>query len=70
MTQTKVDERMVYLAILKSDECQCEKPKKRGMAFCYSCYTQLPNHLKTDLYQRIGNGFEEAYDKALNWLND
>jgi hypothetical protein len=59
-----------YIDVLKSDECQCEKPKKPHMALCYHCFYRLPQFLKRDLYRPIRSGFESAYDSAVQFLNE
>jgi hypothetical protein len=58
-----------YIKELMSDECQCGRLKQHRRSFCYKCYTSLPKHMQRDLYQRMGDGYEEAYDEAVHWLN-
>lgn len=58
-----------YFETLAGTECQCGRTKKTKMAFCYKCYSSLPKDMLDDLWQRIGQGFEEAYEKAVGWLN-
>jgi hypothetical protein len=58
-----------YIDQFKSDECICERPKKPRFAFCFNCYSRLPNDMKRALYRSFGNGFEEAYDEAYRFLN-
>ena len=67
---TTIDDRRFYLETLKSEECQCERPKKRGYAFCYRCFHRLPGHLRTAIYRPIGAGFEQAYEDAYRYLNN
>jgi hypothetical protein len=57
-----------YLREFISEECQCGKYKKSQMSFCYPCYKSLPRDLQRNLYNRLGNGYEEAYDEALTYL--
>lgn len=57
-----------YLDELKSEQCFCGLTKKRGFSFCYNDYTRLPRQMQTDLWQPMGDGYEEAYDKAVEWL--
>jgi len=57
-----------YASELKSDECQCGRTKKPKMSFCYICYKSLPADMQKALYQRIGDGYEEAYDEAVVYL--
>jgi len=57
-----------YLSQLSGEECFCDRPKKRGYAFCYSCYMKLPKNMQKDLYQKIGAGYEEAYTAAIRFM--
>jgi len=59
-----------YLAALYSDECVCGENKKPKKTFCYSCYKKLPHDLQIDLYNRMGDGYEQAYDAAVKWLEE
>ena len=59
-----------YLDELKSKECFCGRKKKSMFSFCYKCYSALPKDLKRDLYLSIRHGYEDAYDKAVEWLGD
>ena len=58
-----------YVEHLRSEECQCGKPKKRGRSLCYSCWKQLPYDYRMGLWLKLGDGYEEAYDAACKWLN-
>ena len=58
-----------YLEALKSNACQCERPKQRGQSLCRKCYWALPAHMRHDLYQKMGAGYEAAYDAAVEFLN-
>lgn len=53
---------------IKSDECQCGKPKQPGRAFCFRCYGELPDELRRGLYLRAGTGLVEAYEEAFKYL--
>lgn len=57
-----------YIKELMSDECACGRPKRPGHSFCYRCYRSLPGHMQHDLFQIVGNGYEEAYEAAVKWL--
>lgn len=59
-----------YLYELRSDMCCCEGQKKPGRSFCYDCYKKLPPDMQRALYQRIRDGYEEAYDAAVKWLTE
>ena len=66
---TVKNDRRFYLDELMSDECQCGSYKKPRYSFCYRCYKSLPWGMQQDLYAGIGDGYEEAYDKAVKFLN-
>jgi hypothetical protein len=53
--------------ILSSPYCECGHGKNYGHAFCGDWY-KLPSGLKTDLFRRIGWGFENAYLEAQSLL--
>ena len=57
-----------YIDELNSEECICGKEKVPGNSFCYTCYKSLPLRMREALYQRLGCGYEAAYDKAVEWL--
>lgn len=59
-----------YLRDLMSNECLCGKTKKKGHSFCYEDFKALPQDLKNDLYSRMGDGYEQAYDAAVKWLEE
>ena len=59
-----------YLKELKSNGCYCGKTKKPFMAFCYRCYKLLPREIAGRLYKRLGQGYEKAYNDAINYLSD
>lgn len=50
--------------------CRCGRPKRTRETFCASCYHRLPTHLRRALYQRIGQGYEEAYEAAIDYLDN
>ena len=62
-------DRRFYVNVLKSPECQCGRTKKPGRALCWPCYQPLPRYMQDDLHQSLGDGFEEAYEAAVAWLN-
>jgi len=57
-----------YIDELMSDECACGRPKWPKRSFCYRCYVRLPADMRRDLYKRIGDGYEAAYEEAVKWL--
>jgi len=58
-----------YIKELKRDECQCGRPKKPGFSLCYKCYSALPKDMQRDLYLSIWDGYGEALDAAIHYLN-
>lgn len=57
-----------YLDELMSNECACGNNKKKGHSFCYGCYKVLPGDLKSEIYRKIGQGYEEIYDECFSFL--
>lgn len=58
-----------YVSEFRSEECQCGRTKQPLRAFCYQCYSSLPPAKQEALYQKFGQGYEQAYDDALIFLN-
>ena len=54
--------------VLKSDKCDCGRGKAVKKVFCAKCYSKLPSCLKRVLYDKIGDGFEEAVYEAREYL--
>ena len=59
-----------YLNALMSNECVCGGEKKLRQSFCYKCFKKLPRDLKNDLYSHMGDGYEEAYDASVKFLEE
>lgn len=64
----KPSDKKFYLEQFKSEECLCGRTKKPRFSFCYRCYKALPGDMQKDLYQPFGNGYEEAFDEACQFL--
>ena len=58
-----------YLKELQSEECFCGRDKQKGWSFCYRCYSWLPREMQRDLHRHIADGYGEAYDGAVVWLD-
>ena len=67
MTQVERD-RIWYIKEFKSNECTCGKTKRPGSSFCYTCFKALPSTYQHALYLKMGDGYEEAYEDAVEWL--
>jgi len=66
-----VCERRSILAIFVGTTCPaCRGRKQIRTAFCGNCYHSLPLPMKSDLWRRFGQGFEEAFHEGLAWLNN
>lgn len=48
----------------------CKRGKLFGNAFCNSCYYLLPYDRRKYLFRPINDGFEGAYESALEWLTE
>lgn len=55
---------------LKDTNCACGRPKVAKQAFCPTCYRSLPADTRQGLYQRVGHGYEGAYDAAVVYLQE
>ena len=54
---------------LMAATCRCGRPKRHGSSFCMPCYRSLPEELGWALYKHIGNGYDEAYQRACRLLD-
>jgi hypothetical protein len=63
-----LNELQFYVDEFKSNQCYCGNKKRPNTAFCYSCYSSLPQEMQEALYKRLGFGYEEAYHKAIQFL--
>jgi len=57
-----------YYQELMRDQCFCGATKKKRYSFCYPCYHKLPGEMKSGLWLEIGEGYEEAYEEAVKFL--
>lgn len=53
---------------LQSETCYCGAKKESGQTFCKREYFALPQKKRRALYNRIGEGYEEAYRDAREYL--
>lgn len=56
------------VAELKGTQCRCGKRKRARQTFCSDCYYRLPRNLRGALYQLVGQGYEAAYQAAVDYL--
>jgi hypothetical protein len=64
--ETRRKDFFFYVGELESEGCFCGRQKQSGKAFCFKCFRELPFDMRNSLYKQIGNGFEAAYDAAVN----
>lgn len=57
-----------YIDSLRSTVCACGEPKTARQAFCKKCWRALPLPAQAALYDRLGQGYEAAYDSAVSML--
>jgi len=55
---------------LRGIKCRCGKRKTSGQTFCRGCYYSLSPEIRSMLYRRLGQGYEEAYSEAVRYLRD
>jgi len=54
-----------------SKRCSICGQTKIGMqSFCRADYRRLPPELRQALWRRFGEGYEEAFEAARNWLTE
>ena len=54
-----------------SEVCSaCGGRKRKLNSFCRNCYHMLPARMKHALYQRFGEGYEEAFKAAKQWFSE
>lgn len=52
-----------------STVCRCTRVKRKMNTFCSRCYYKLPQAMRSALYQKIGEGYEESYKSAVAFLD-
>jgi len=57
------------IAELRSETCRCGRRKQSRQTFCRSCYFSLPSPARSDIYKRVGSGYQQAYDAAVALLD-
>ena len=55
------DERLRILRELGTAKCYCGAKKAMQQTFCRPHYSSLPQWMRDRLYQRWGDGYEEAW---------
>ncbi len=55
--------------VLNSKRCRCGRSKGDRKAFCFLCWRQLSERNQKLLYNRVGDGFGEAYQLAVETLD-
>lgn len=59
------------VASLASDLCPaCGGNKSPSQTFCYRDYRRLPKVMQQALYNRLGNGYEQAVREAMRHLDE
>ena len=65
----EIRDQRFYVDLLRGRECpSCGHGKNIRQVLCRVCYYSLPTDLRNRLYDKLGDGFEEAVDDALKWL--
>ena len=64
------DEQIDLVRWLASEECRCGKTKVARQTFCRWCYAILPREMQRALYARIGQGYEQAFAAAVDFLDE
>lgn len=64
------EDRLRILRELQTKKCFCGAKKAEGQTFCRQDYYKLPPKMRTALYSRFADGYEEAYTEARDWLKE
>jgi hypothetical protein len=62
--ETPAELSMRLVRELQAAKCFCGAKKVSGQTFCKRHYYDLPRDKRLALYNRIGQGYEEAYQEA------
>ena len=62
------EERLRILRELPLAKCFCGAKKAMQQTFCRAHYSSLPPRMRSALYQRFGDGYEEAYTAARKYF--
>jgi hypothetical protein len=57
------------IAELAGTTCRCGKLKSPRQTFCRICYFRLAKEMRDALYNGLGQGYEEAYARATDYLD-
>jgi hypothetical protein len=60
--------RAAIVAHLRAEICRCGRAKQVRASSCSQCYRQLPANTRKALWLGVGNGYEQAYCRALREL--
>lgn len=71
MSSIPTARRLEIAESLGSTVCaSCGKSKRPKMSHCGRCYRALPPRLRSALYRKFGDGYEEAFEESLNYLHE
>lgn len=61
----------IIVASLRGTVCpSCGGKKGEKKTLCYTDFMALPRLMRNDLWLPLGNGYEEALERALKFLED
>ena len=69
MPETTKQKQARLVSELKGVTCRCGSMKARSQTFCRKCYFRLPHIFRNALYRKVGEGYEEACDQAVEHLD-
>lgn len=55
---------------LFSEKCICGNKKQVKQSFCKTCYFELPQNMRYNLYKTFDDGYAEIYDEAKDYLKN
>jgi hypothetical protein len=58
----------IWKAFMSKTCAGCGGTKKPRQAFCNYCYRELPLALRSSLWKKFNDGFDQAYMGCLSWF--
>lgn len=69
MVEISKERRLEILQSLGGTVCEgCGGKKQPRKSHCRQCYYALPPKIRTALYIKFGDGYEEAFEESLEYL--
>lgn len=68
--QTEITDREIVESFSSQKCMACGKRKGKAMSHCKRCYYLLPPEMRSALYNRFGQGYEQAFRASIEYLGE